>query len=70
MSNVTFFNQKRHSMSSHGRIKSDMLNCPRTSKRKSFSKYVFDLHCIVEISLELTVKRKNYNEKCLSHTNV
>jgi hypothetical protein len=47
-----------------------MLNCPRTNKRKSFSKYVFYLHCIVEISLELTVKRKNYNEKCLSHTNV
>jgi hypothetical protein len=29
---------------------------PRTNKRKSFSKYAFYLHCIVEISLELTVK--------------
>jgi hypothetical protein len=42
-----------------------MLNCPRTNKRRSFSKYLYDLHCIVEISLELTVKRKNYNEKFL-----
>jgi hypothetical protein len=73
MSNVTFFNQKRHSMSSHGRIKSDIacrIVHVQTKENHSQNTFFFYLHCIVEISLELTVKTKNYNEKCLSHTNV
>jgi hypothetical protein len=60
MSNVTFFNQKRHSMSSHGIIKSDIA-CwivHVQTKEKHSQNTFFYLHCIVEISLELTVKKK------------
>ena len=62
LSNVTFFNHNRHAMSSHGKINPAQHVELSTYKQKKIIpkiRFFLYLHCIVEIYLELNVKRKN-----------
>ena len=63
LSNVTFFNHNRHTMSSHGKINPAQHVELSTYKQKKIIpkiRFFLYLHCIVEIYLELNVKRKKY----------